>query len=89
MSHMFAFYGVLTAVAVVVVACFVLVPRSVDSPPVSGVLTVAGLAALSGLALGFVPRARAFGLGAVGGAVLGVFLAWSALVIFLVAVVGP
>lgn len=84
-----AFSGVLVGIAAVAVACFVLVPRHGDlSPLVEAVVAVSGSVALGGLALCVPSRTRALGVGVAAGAVLGLFLAWSALIVFLVVFIG-
>lgn len=84
-----AFSGVLAGIAAVAAACFVLVPRSGDlSPLADAVVAVSGSVALVGLALCVPPRTRALGAGVAAGAVLGLFLAWSALIVFLVVFIG-
>lgn len=84
-----AFSGVLVGIAAVAVACFVLVPRYGDlSPLADAVVAVSGSVALGGLALCVPPRTRALGAGVAAGAVLGLFLAWSAFIIFVFVFIG-
>ena len=84
-----AFSGVLVGIAAVAVACFVLVPRYGDlSPLADAVVAMSGSVALGGLALCVPARTRALGAGMAAGAVLGLFLAWSALIIFLFVFIG-
>ncbi len=84
-----AFSGALVGIASVAFACVVLVPRYADlSPLANAVVAASGLVAVSGLALCVSPRTRAFGAGVTAGAVLGLFSAWSALVIFVVVLIG-
>ncbi|MEP7740235.1 hypothetical protein ABKW28_21535 [Nocardioides sp. 31GB23] len=85
-----AFAGVLVGIAAVTVACFVLVPRHGDlSPLADAVVAVGGSIALAGLALCVPARTRALGAGVAAGAVLGLLLAWSALIVFVFLVIGP
>ncbi len=85
-----AFAGVLVGIAAVAVACFVLVPRHGDlSPLADAVVAVGGSIALAGLALCVPARTRALGAGVAAGAVLGLLLAWSALIVFVFLVIGP
>ncbi len=85
-----AFAGVLVGIAAVAAACFVLVPRHGDlSPLADAVVAVSGSIALGGLALCVPPRTRALGAGVAAGAVLGLLLAWSALIVFVFLVIGP
>ncbi|WP_341230112.1 hypothetical protein [Nocardioides salarius] len=80
----------LVGIAAVAVACFVLVPRHGDlSPLADAVVAVGGSIALAGLALCVPARTRALGAGVAAGTVLGLLLAWSALIVFVFLVIGP
>jgi hypothetical protein len=75
--------GVLTSTTVLLLACGVLVPRFAELEALgAAVVEIALATAFTGLALCIVRRSRAVGAGVVAGAVLGLALAWSALIAY-------